>query len=473
MNLDQRKTSGVTSMPRKTSMPSNRRTDAFTKVSILVTITFVTAYLAIQLYMRTQTNRETIALVIAVPVLVLLIWTAVSLLRIPKPSVPKLPKTDDRHERIILRRLTSRRWERAIVHAHLSVDDRSDLDKTIIQTPRITSVKPVPLGLALTIEAIPGQSPEDIKKRIPNLASALAVPLVFRSLGARTIEATATIRNPLDKIIETSDFPALDLERMSVQFGIQEDGEPAIWQYANQGGGIVGGVPGAGKTVWATLVVGPLLLTPYAQVHIIDGKGGLDWNWAKEKADSFSNESEDFEVVADQIDQLNRFMKDRLKNIPEGQPTNFWRRKPSTDEPFVVLAIDECQTYFDSSGKSKEDKVQIARINAAVENIVKKGRSAGVFILLMTQKPTSESIPTAIRDNAGTRICFHVKARAAETAVLGDMPDTLDEVARAISIPPNRIGGAVMADESGRRVYVRASYLPEETATNLVQGVPA
>lgn len=460
-------------MPRKTSMPSNRRSSALMKVSIFVTITLVTVYFAIRLFLHTETNRDTVALVIAVPVLALLILTVFSFLRIPKPSVPKLPKTDDRHERIIMRRLSPRRWERAVIDARLSFDDRSDIDHTLIQTPRITAVKAVPLGLSLTVQAISGQSPEEIKNRIPNLASALAVPLIFRSIGARTVEVIAKLREPLDEVIKIDVFPDLNVSTMSVDFGVREDGRPAVWTCANQGGGVVGGVPGSGKTVWSSLLVGALLMSSSADVHIIDGKGGADWFWARSRAASYSRETEDLAAVADQIVGIDSQMKERLASITEDQESNFWSRKPSPDEPFVILVIDECQTYLDGAGLSKEDKAEVARMTAAIANLTKKGRSAGFFIMLMTQKPTAESIPTKIRDNCGPRICFQVTTRAAEESVLGVMADNVDDPARAALIPLDRIGGAVMADEAGRRIYVRSAFLPEKTASTIIQGVPA
>lgn len=437
------------------------------KVSILVTITILATYLASVLIEHTETNRHVLKMILAVPVLALLIWTLFSL-RIPNPTVPKMPTREDRHERVILRRLTPRRWERAVVDAHLSVDDRSDLERVMVQTPRITTVKPVPLGLALTVEAISGQAPEDIRKRIPHLSSALAVPLVFRAIGARTVECTAKLRDPLATVTKTPTFPGLDPERMALQYGVREDGEPAIWEYANKGGAVAGGEPGAGKTSFATMAVGPLLLSPYVEVHILDGKGGQDWNWAKPAADFYSSEVRDLTSAAEHAEALLNRLRDRVASVPEGQDTNFWHRAPSIDEPFVLAIVDECQVFFNAKGQTKEGKALVDRITAAYESIVRLGRSAGFFAFFMTQKPTSDSIPTSIRDNVGPRICFRVNTPQAETAVLGETPSALEDPARATQIPDTQPGRAVIA-QGPRRLHVRVAYLPETSAYQVIK----
>lgn len=457
----------MTSMPRKVSLPSHRRRAAIIKVTSLVTITILATYIASVIIENTESNRDTLKMILAVPVLALLIWTLISL-RLPRPSVPKMPKREERREREVVRRLSPRRWETAVREAGLAIEDRSDLDRLVIHTPRITGVTPVPLGLALTVEAIPGQAPEDIRKRIPQLASALSVPLVFRAIGARTVQCTAKLWEPLAEVTKTPDFPGLDVDRMALQYGVREDGEPAVWEYANKGGAVAGGEPGAGKTSFATMAVGPLLLSQYAEVHILDGKGGQDWNWAKPAADFYSSEVRDLTAAVEHVEGLVNRMRDLAANVPEGAESNFWNRPRTPDQPFVLLVVDECQVYFNAKGLKGTAKELVDRFTVAIELLVRLGRSVGFFVFLMTQKPTSDSIPTSIRDNVGPRICFRVNTLQAETAVLGEAPSALEDPARATQIPDTQPGRAVIA-QGPRRLHVRVAYLPETTAAQRIK----
>jgi DNA segregation ATPase FtsK/SpoIIIE-like protein len=78
--------------------------------------------------------------------------------------------------------------------------------------------------------------------------------------------------------------------------------------------------------------------------------------------------------------------------------------------------------------------------------------------ILATQKPTSDSLPTDIRDNASLRVCFGVQSTYAASAVLGD------DWSAASSVSP--LGASVgigVAAVDGKFVRFRAPYIPEST----------
>lgn len=460
-------------MPHKTLLPSDQRSSAITRTILAAILTIIATYIASLAVEASSKNETTIKIIAGVPVLALLIWTVVGCMTIPRPSVAKMSKTEDRAERILQRRLRPRKWETALVDAGLSAEKRVDLDRTMVKTPTISKIDPVPLGVELTIRTLSGQSPEGIKKRVPNLASALNVPFRFKSIGPSTVSVTAVLRSPLDQAVEIDRLPDLDVTTMSVPYAVDEDGNTVVWSFAGHGGAIVGGIPGAGKTSFATSIIGPLLVSPYANVHIIDGKGGLDWSWAKPLATSYTNEDRDLEAITETVEAFDNAMRDRLRDVPEGQVSNFWDRPRTVDQKFTVLVIDECHTYLNPSGKPTDAKKLVQRISAAVENTTKKGRSGGYFILLMTQKPTSDALPTAIRDNCGLALAFRVKSRPAEESILGELPDTEDDPPRATRIPRRRKGGAVLGGGAEDRRYIRAMYLSEDRASQIIKEVAA
>ena len=99
----------------------------------------------------------------------------------------------------------------------------------------------------------------------------------------------------------------------------------------------------------------------------------------------------------------------------------------------------------------------IERCKRAVATIVRKGRSAGWCVMLLTQKPTADSIPTNIRDNCVVRFALRVTTREAAEAVLGSIPDGDP---KPTEIPSTRRGGAVVQAEDGHTQSVRFAYLP-------------
>lgn len=266
-------------------------------------------------------------------------------------------------------------------------------------------------------------------------------------------------KNPLDDAIEIKASDLSEWDGKTVVYGLTEAGEPARLSYAQTSGIVVGGVPGAGKSAGATLLTLPLLASPKASVAIFDGKGGMDWHWAEKAASLYNNDCDlDLPTATEQLEQLAQRCVDDLKAHPwsDADP-DFWHSGASALHPFHLVVIDECQTLFDTTGRSKDDKALVERCKRAVATIVRKGRSAGWCVMLLTQKPTADSIPTNIRDNCVVRFALRVTTREASEAVLGAIPDG-DPT--PTEIPSTRRGGAVVQGEDGHTVGVRFFYLP-------------
>lgn len=363
--------------------------------------------------------------------------------------------------RILVNRIR-RYWITYCRQAGLDVSNRNGT-KVTIDVPRVVSLRPCALGVEAIVSTVAGRPPAQLVERAPYLSSALGVHCRVEPTGPTMARVIAVLQDPLDQVITIEQFPDLEPEQMSLSFGMREDGLPAVWSWKEKSGAVIGGEPGAGKTASATVLVGPLLLSQYADVHIIDGKGGQDWSWAKRCATSFTNDALNFEEVAAMVERFESRMLTRLQFARnDGETSNFWARTRTPGEPFELLVIDECQTYFNAAGRSPEIKKIVQKIAASVENVVRKGRSAGYAVLLMSQKPTADSIPTSLRDNAGLRMAFKVNTRAAEEAVLGELPEHTDDHLRAVNI--SEVGRAVANEETGRRVLIRSAYMDEATA---------
>lgn len=63
-----------------------------------------------------------------------------------------------------------------------------------------------------------------------------------------------------------------------------------------------------------------------------------------------------------------------------------------------------------------------------LKQLLFKGRQAGIFLILSTQKPTAEAIPTAIRDQMGLRIALGQLSKPGYKMTLGDDWDELPSV---------------------------------------------
>lgn len=264
------------------------------------------------------------------------------------------------------------------------------------------------------------------------------------------------MKAPIRRLHVLTEFPELRADTSSIEYGVDGFGDEQYFFLRNQSGMLVGGMPGAGKSAGMQVVVGSLLTSPNAQVHVIDAKGGADWSWTEDMAQSYIGDSSDFDAVLELLESIQVEMYRRQSGIyEEFGVANFWDKRLSRNCPLICLVIDEVQTFLDVRGAGKQDK---EKITAIIADLIKKGRSAGIFLILATQKPTADAIPTAIRDNIGIRVCFHVATREAEQAVLGYPAE--NNLSLAYTIPADNPGQAVVVTHDGFRRNVKFSYVP-------------
>lgn len=256
----------------------------------------------------------------------------------------------------------------------------------------------------------------------------------------------------------------------TIDVGVMENGKHAAISLANVSGVVVGGAPGSGKTAGMTVVVLSLLLSGRARIHIIDGKGGTDWEWAIPAAADYARD--DTAAALALLQRLHDMMRHRIASMRSDYGnSNWWNCSPDACPPLEVIIIDECQLWFDLrhlTDTSKEHKDACARILGLATDIVRRGRSAGFVLFALTQKPTADSLPTGLRDNCGIRVCFRVLTSEAGRAVLGDLPDGAPD---PTTIPASRHGGAVITTDSGMAVMCRFAYVAEAEAERLVRDI--
>lgn len=330
-------------------------------------------------------------------------------------------------------------------------------------------------ALVLTTQALPGVSPVSLADKARAFQSTFdAVRVKVTPLPAGALQLVFYRSDPLDEGQVLNQPAALDPVKMKVTCAVNSEGEPVSIQFGDSSGMVVGGIPGSGKTAGVTSFLLPLALSPHVDLSVIDGKGGQDWESYGPRCSTYIRGDEDLTPIVDFLSAFHSEMLERLDSQKERLGTsNFWNADVTTrdraSEPFKLLVIDECQGIFETNGRSKEEKEQLGQILRYCSAVVKRGRSAGFFIIFITQKPTSEALPTAIRDNAGLRIAFRLTTTAAESAVLGATPEDPDSP-RALAIPSSRKGGAVLATDTGKIEYVRFYYIPETVQENLLKG---
>jgi DNA segregation ATPase FtsK/SpoIIIE, S-DNA-T family len=180
------------------------------------------------------------------------------------------------------------------------------------------------------------------------------------------------------------------------------------------------GLPGYGKTSLILSLLDQLAGSAAVQFVFIDGKGGGDYrDWAPR---AWLSTGDELDGAAAVLEDVHALMRRRLAAVSAAGTRNRWHIGPTEDYPLIVTVIDEAHTFYDLDAVkgSKEGEAQVRACRALSGQLIKKGRSVLFLTILITQKGTSDALPTALRDNCGLGFAFATKTRDGAVAGLGE-----------------------------------------------------
>ncbi|OIQ88392.1 DNA translocase FtsK [mine drainage metagenome] len=328
-----------------------------------------------------------------------------------------------------------------------------------VDVPRLLGVRPSPLGVTLEVEMLPGQGLSTYEKGAELIAHQWDVDQV-RVVLARpgVVEITPVTESPLAEVMEItpSTMPVMESLK-AVQVGIQEDGRPWMFPLLEMHA-VVGGVPGSGKSVFGNVLLAGIASREDIQILGIDCAGGVEFeDWRPRMFGCATNQEEAIEHLEALWNEYKR-REEWLKSVGFRSVKNAGL---SAEVPLIVCLIDEAAFLFRLDAANKQEKERGQHLVDLVTRLVTLARRAGIVVVLMTQKPTTNTLPSIIRDNAQVKVSFRVTTPEAATAVLGDS-------ASLAPISPTEIGreqrGVAIAEGAdGDLTVVRAFYINEES----------
>lgn len=295
---------------------------------------------------------------------------------------------------------------------------------TTTVVPTLSDVRVTRTGLRMVFGHTPGRSAKDWNAK----ADALRAGLKNAGLDASNLkisdgqDGTVILHmNDIDPFSDTvPESGTFDSDRGRSLLGITESGDEAWITWNGSSGLVVGGVPGSGKT--ASLLPVFAGMTDKCELHVFDGKSGFDLHPLRHISTTYDR-SGDVAAPLETLRALDALRIQRAEAMYERlHANNFWNLSQAQRDQLgvkpVFIVLDECQTWLDQSGMDKEEKNASDEVRKLVRTLVQKGRSAGVVVVLTTQKPDATSIPTVIR-NSALKICFRVSTPEQAVTVLG------------------------------------------------------
>lgn len=241
-----------------------------------------------------------------------------------------------------------------------------------------------------------------------------------------------------------------------VYIGVDEFGLPVSVSLPGRNM-LIGGEPGSGKSTLLNGVVAHAALSLDCRLCLLDGKQVELGQWRK-CADVFVGP--DIARALLTLKRLQTVMDNRyryllaleLRDVSRGD-----RLRP------IVVAIDEI-AYFSATAGDKKTQEQFSNL---LRDLVARGRAVGVIVIAATQRPSSDIIPTSLRDLFAWRFAGRCTTDSSSDIVLGHGWASKGWTANSIS-PMNQGAGLLIA-EGGTPQMIKTAYLTDQDCKNIAE----
>ncbi|AUW94939.1 hypothetical protein BXT84_14065 [Sulfobacillus thermotolerans] len=260
-------------------------------------------------------------------------------------------------------------------------------------------------------------------------------------------------------------FEISRMKKMALPMCLGTDavGNPVIVDLAEAPHLLIAGTTGSGKSIAAHAMLLSLLFslpTDEIQLILIDPKK-VELSIYKTLSNvSFLSNSQDVDAklseIVDEMEKRNEaFETVGARNISS------YIAKTHQKLQRIVIYIDEANDLFLGAESAVPDKKEGKELRQNIENsltrLAQKARSAGIHLIVATQKPSVESVPSLLRGNLPSRLAMTV-GTTAESLVALDEPgaETLagkgDALLKLIGTKPRRVQIAFITEDEVENV---------------------
>ena len=243
-----------------------------------------------------------------------------------------------------------------------------------------------------------------------------------------------------------------------------EIGRPVYLDFSDQVGIILAGEPGAGKSVaLANIVAHGALAFTDCRLTLMDGALVELGIW-RACADEFVGPDINHAIAV--LEKQQQEITDCCEMLLDTH-----RRKvvKGDGEPMHLTAIDEL-AYFSATVGTKPER---EKFNTALRDCSARGRKCAYRYVLATQRPSTDIVPSSLRDLFGYRWAFRCATDDSSDVVLGRgaakagyTTATIADEARGVGLlraegkrVPRRVKAAYLTDDELRRLADRAAIL--------------
>lgn len=283
-----------------------------------------------------------------------------------------------------------------------------------LQGTRVTDVSETALGQAVQLRLEPPNSASRVEMVSDQLAVAFGIARV-RVLADPQFAHRVTVF--LDQQLSIGSVPyepehnpvGLPLDPLRpIPIGLDDNGDEVATSFYGQSI-LIGGNPGSGKSVAMRVILAGLAASRNVCLVGIDPKHAELSMWRPRfNRLVLGNEVEPTVTL---LDELLAEVQSRAEYLATTQSATL---QPTNENPWVVLVIDEW-AEIGASGDVK----QRAHIGGLLRRYLSLGRAVGCTAILVTQRPTNDSIDVGTRALTTHRFALKCGDRHQAEAILG------------------------------------------------------
>lgn len=321
--------------------------------------------------------------------------------------------------------------------------------------PRIDRTEVIPAGQRLDLRLAPGMTAEqidDAAEAIAAVVCAREVRVVREPADASVAHLSVLWNDPLSEPV--GPWPGAPGSLWEpIPLGVDEDGAEVSIGLVERNV-LLGGEPGAGKSVALSLLIAAAALDPEVRLTLMDGKQVELAPWVG-SAEHFVGPAmtDAIEVLKDLCAEMDRrysvLLASGLRKIQRG-----------SDFGLYVVAIDELAFYMRSG--TKDERTELSE---TLRDLISRGRAAGMIVVAATQKPSNDIVPTYVRDLFSFRMALRCTTPEASDTILGQ--GWAKEGYSASTLDPTQRGVGWLLAEGAVPVKIRTHYLDDYAIADL------
>jgi S-DNA-T family DNA segregation ATPase FtsK/SpoIIIE len=253
-----------------------------------------------------------------------------------------------------------------------------------------------------------------------------------------------------------------------VHIGIDEFGHPVRVPLIERNM-LIGGEPGSGKSGLLNLIAAHGALSLDCALVLFDGKWVELGQW-RACAEVFVGPSP--QQAMSVLSRLQTMMDNRYAYLlswgcrkvkrPDDPDNDDANGVGAVLRPYLVI-LDEI-AYFSATVGKKTDREEFAVL---LRDLVARGRAVGIIVVAATQRPSSDIIPTSLRDLFAWRFAGRCTTNASSDIVLGH--GWAQQGFTANTISPTNPGAGLLIAEGGAPQLVKVAYLDDATCAAIAR----